>query len=94
MKEQLGPSSRFQYSKEEIKNFFTYDISDEYDIPFKSLAYGLIKELILHPFKTTFYIPIHFYTRLWKKPKSDALNVVWSTETTTKNLPISQRSEV
>lgn len=84
--DQIGPSSRFQYSKEEMSHYFNYDLSNEYKVPLKVLIYAAFKELISNPINFSLYILVYFYTRLKKQNKEKALRTIWRIDSSTKQV--------
>lgn len=85
IKDQIGPSSRFQYSKEEMSHYFTRDLSTEYKTPLRVLFLASLKELQHSPINFSLYILVYIYTRLKKQSKSKALRTLWNIDSSTKN---------
>lgn len=86
LKDQVGPSSRFQYQQEELKKFFTFDYSSEYNMP-KSLAFkALIDEIIKSPLGVLAYGYVFLYTRLKKQSMRTVVNPVWKVDISTKQI--------
>lgn len=85
IKEQIGPSSRFQYSKIEMSQYFNADLSLEYRIPRRVLLKALFNQFIKSPINLSLYLLIFLWTRLKKQPKKDALKTLWDIEISTKN---------
>ncbi|MBI1862501.1 hypothetical protein HYS00_00075, partial [Candidatus Microgenomates bacterium] len=46
LKDQVGPSSRFQYQKEELKKFFDFNYANEYRVPMTDAIQAVMKEII------------------------------------------------
>ena len=84
LKDQIGPSSRFQYSKNELKRYFDFDISPNYSLPKSVFLFAIFKELIRSPLNTIFYLAIFGYTRLKKQPPKVVANPVWAVDPSTK----------
>lgn len=86
LKDQVGPSSRFQYQQEELKKFFTFDYSSEYTMP-KSLAFkALVQEVLKSPFGVLAYGFVFLYTRLKKQSMKTVVNPVWKVDISTKQI--------
>ncbi len=86
IKDQIGPSSRFQYSKEEMSYYFTSDLSKEYKIPVKVLIVAAFKQFISSPVNFSLYFLIYIYTRLKKQSKEKALRTLWKIDSSTKQV--------
>lgn len=86
MKDQVGPSSRFQYQREELKKFFNYDFSGEYDLPKSILVKELLRELFTNPLGVIAYGYVFAYTRLKKQSKKKVVNPVWDVDASTKKI--------
>lgn len=84
IKDQIGPSSRFQYSKEEMEHYFTHDLSTEYKIPLNVLFAAALRELISNPVNFLLYVLVYIYTRIKKQPKQKALRTLWKIDESTK----------
>lgn len=84
IKDQIGPSSRFQYSKDEMEHYFTHDLSTEYKIPLNVLFAAAFKELINNPVNFLLYVLVYIYTRIKKQPKQKALRTLWKIDESTK----------
>lgn len=84
IKDQVGPSSRFQYSKEEMEHYFTHDLSTEYKIPLNILFIAAFKELINNPVNFLLYVLVYIYTRLKKQSRQKALRTLWKIDESTK----------
>ena len=85
LKDQMGPSSRYQYSEKELQKYFR-DAKKEYQIPQGILIKNYILEFITYPISTLFYMAIYCYTRLNRYSYSSAVNPVWKVDLTTKNV--------
>ncbi len=86
MKDQVGPSSRFQYQQEELKKFFQYDFSDEYALPQSILIKEILREFITNPLGVIAYGYVFAYTRLRKQSKKKVVNPVWDVDASTKKI--------
>ncbi len=86
LKDQIGPSSRFQFSKKELVNYFNFDIAKEYQIPFFAGLKAFFNEFVTNPLWTFLYIFLFITTRLKKQSPSTVSNPNWSVDATTKNL--------
>lgn len=86
LKDQLGPSSRFQYSQSELTGYFDTNISSEYEIPMAALLKASIFEFLCHPVNFVMYITIFFYSRLKKQPISMVTNPLWNIDISTKGI--------
>lgn len=86
MKDQIGPSSRFQYQREELKKFFLYDFSDEYALPKHILLKEIVREFISNPVGVLAYGYVFAYTRLKKQSKKKVVNPVWDVDSSTKKI--------
>jgi hypothetical protein len=86
LKDQVGPSSRFQYQNEELKKFFPFDYSKEYILPKAAVFKAAITELFTHPVGLLSYGFIFAYTRLKKQSKRVVGNPVWKVDVSTKQI--------
>lgn len=86
MKDQLGPSSRYQFSRDEMKRFFSFDVTSEYKIPITVLARAFIEELFAHPVQIVLYILVFIYTRLNRQSTVAVTNPIWNVEMSTKKV--------
>ncbi len=84
LRDQVRPSSRYQYSQDELGHYFTHDISSEYSILYTALIVGFVGEIITHPISTLTYIAVFCYTRLRKQSKSIVSNPIWEIDSSTK----------
>ncbi len=85
IKDQIGPSSRYQHSEEELSAIFG-DIKEYYKIPLYFLVASSIKELIRHPISMIGYVLIYTYTRIFKKKRKKIMTPMWDVDKTTKNV--------
>ncbi len=88
IKDQIGPSSRYQYSQQELKNYFKFEIKDEYKIPVLNILIGVTKEIMKNPLTTFAYFGVYIYTRIKKQPVSIASKTVWDVDESTKSVKI------
>lgn len=79
----LRKSSRFQYSQQEMSQYFG-DVTQYYQIPFKVKLRALIAEFLLDPFRTVAYLIIFFYSRFFRLPSQKVLNPIWEVDLSTK----------
>jgi cellulose synthase/poly-beta-1,6-N-acetylglucosamine synthase-like glycosyltransferase len=87
MKEHLRKSSRFQYSKLEMSQYFPdIDLEREYKIPIFIIAKSIAEEFIKSPVATIFYFLVYFYSRLLKLKPSYVLNAIWEVDLSTKKI--------
>lgn len=86
VRDQIGPSSRYQISEQDITPFFDFDISTDYKIPMVTAWRVVLSELFQRPIKTTLYLCIFIYTRLHRQPIEKTSQLLWDTEVSTKNI--------
>jgi len=86
MKEQLRKSGRFQYSKDEMRQFDFKNLDKEYDIPAGVMLRAGLEELVSHPFAFMVYLGIFANTRLKRIPAKDCLYAVWEVDPSTKKI--------
>ena len=84
--DQLKPSNRFQYSKQEMEKYFSTDLTSLYRIPVLAILKGFIKELVFDPIALIGYIFIFIYTRIFRIPAKKIMKTVWKIDTSTKNI--------
>ncbi len=84
IKDQIGPSSRFQYSKIEMSHYFNENLSSQYAIPLNVLIKAAFQEFLSNPVNFSVYILVHLYTRFKKQPKEKALRTLWRIDSSTK----------
>lgn len=84
IKDQLGPSSRYQYSKLELSAYFKKDLSNYYKIPKNILLVSALREFLGNPLNFSGYTLIYIYTRLRKFSKEKALRTIWTVDKSTK----------
>lgn len=86
LKDQIGPSSRYQYQKEEIKSYFDFDISREYKIPLIAVFKAVISEFTSHPLQASLYFVVFVYTRIRRQHPKVVSNPVWQVDLSTKKV--------
>ncbi|PIR69293.1 MAG: hypothetical protein COU47_04345 [Candidatus Niyogibacteria bacterium CG10_big_fil_rev_8_21_14_0_10_46_36] len=86
IKDQIGPSSRYQYSSTEMQKWFGVDIQSVYKIPFGAFVYGAFREYMRSPIRMTAYALVFVYTRIFRKKSKKVLTSMWSVDTSTKNI--------
>lgn len=86
IKDQIGPSSRYQYSFSEMKNYFRFQIKNEYKIPLTYSAESVLGEFFKNPSGTLYYLLIRLYTRLVRVPQKEVRNAVWQVDESTKQV--------
>ncbi len=84
LKDHIGPSSRFQYSQEELQNYFNFDIKPEYKLPFSAILRAVMAEFFRFPITFTGYLAILTYTRFFRQNKKIVSNTMWNIDTSTK----------
>ena len=78
LREQLGPSSRYQISKTELSRYFKNDISAEYRIPLYVGVRAVFAEFLRRPFRTLAYVGVFAYTRARRLPITKIANPFWN----------------
>lgn len=86
LKDEIGPSSRYQYSQQEMAKYFDYDLKKEYEIPRRVLMQSFFEELISHPIKTTFLVSVGLLLRIKRQKVSVVSNPVWKVDVSTKKI--------
>lgn len=86
LKDQIGPTSRYQYSKTEMQTYFDFDVTNEYRLPKYILVRSLVTEFLLHPRQAIHYIGIFLYTRLKKQSIKKTTNALWQIDLSTKHI--------
>ena len=84
IKDQIAPSSRYLYSKEEMKGYFNQNLDSEYRIPWKYIISAYIRELALRPLPSLYYFLIRLYTLIKRLPRKTVANPVWRVDVSTK----------
>lgn len=85
VKEHMHQSNRFQYSKEEMKNFFS-EIDIEYKIPLSIYLRVGITQFIKNPIFALLYAFMFVISRLKKLNRDQSLNPLWKTDASTKKI--------
>ena len=62
LQDQLGPSSRYQYSQEEMSAYFNRNLSEEYAMPRSIIVRAGLVELTGHPFAVFGYALVFLYS--------------------------------
>ncbi len=83
IKDQLGPSFRYQYSEQELSKYFG-DVKKEYEIPKNALIKAFLNVLTMNPVSTPFYVFVYIYTRVKKRSVAKVANTIWSVDSSTK----------
>ncbi len=83
--DQIGPSSRYQTSRDEMETLFHKNLKQEYSIPLGIIFHAVLSELFSHPFSVLSYFVIWLYTRIFKSKQSHHLTPLWSIDTSTKS---------
>ncbi len=86
LKDEIGPSSRYQYSQKEMAKYFDYDLKKEYEIPRRVLIQSFFEELISHPFTTTLLVGVVLLLRIKRQKVSVVSNPVWKVDLSTKKV--------
>lgn len=86
LKDQVGPSSRFQYQKEELKKFFNYNFANEYRVPPGDVINAILREMVTNPVGFFAYLYVFAYTRLKKQPTKTVANPNWAVDASTKKM--------
>src|SRR3989344_6773956 len=86
LKDQIGSSSRFQYSKTELSRYFNSNLENEYKIPLSAIVLAALQELISNPIRAVLYSFIFCYTRFKKLPIKIVSDPVWKVDVSTKRI--------
>lgn len=86
LKDEIGPSSRFQYSQIEMAKYFDYDLKKEYKIPRRVFMQSFLEELISHPFKTALLVGVILLLRIKRQKVSVVSDPVWKVDISTKRI--------
>lgn len=86
LKDQVGPSSRYQFQKEELQQYFKIDITSEYHVPLMAMIRAYFQVFLQAPIYTLLYILVFAYTRLIRQSKSIVSNPVWKVDPSTKQV--------
>lgn len=83
VKDQIGPSSRYQFSLTELTQYFKFDIKPEYAIPLLVITLATFYEVISHPISAVLYFFVFIYTRIKKQPFY-TISPIWKIDESTK----------
>ena len=83
--DQLKPTNRFQYSKQEMEKYFATDLRSSYRIPILAILKGIIMEIVFNPISLLGYIGVFIITRLFRISAKDVMKTEWKADTSTKN---------
>lgn len=86
LKDQYGPSNRYQYSQPEMEKYFNRDLTEIYKVPFHVLLKAVMEELFTHPIDFIEYIGVFVLTRVLRRPAKEVMKTVWDADTSTKNV--------
>jgi hypothetical protein len=86
LKDQIGPSTRYQHQREEMSRYFTNGLRVKYALPLCISIRAVLVELFLHPVGLVTYLVIFAYTRLASKSRANAPVAAWTVDATTKNV--------
>ncbi len=86
LKDEVGPSNRFQYSQKEMAKYFDYDLKKEYRIPRRVIIQSFFEEMISHPFKTALLVGVVLLLRIKRQKVSVVSNPVWEVDISTKRV--------
>lgn len=81
--DQIGPSSRYQFSSTELTQYFDFDIKPEYAIPIIAITLATLNESISHPLSALLYFFIFIFTRIKKQPYH-TISPIWKIDESTK----------
>lgn len=85
IKDQIGPSSRYQYSQIEVSRYFKEDLAPHFKIPLKLILRGMILEFLKDPIGFFSYVLVFAYTRIKKQTMQKALRTSWELDLSTKS---------
>lgn len=85
MKEHLRKSSRFQFSRDEMKKYFQ-KLDESYKLPKITVLRAMLEECFASPIKFICYLGIFGYTRILKMKPSYVLNAIWEVDLSTKKI--------
>ncbi len=86
--DQLRPTNRFQYSKQEMEKYFSSDLTSVYRIPIFAILYAFIIEMVSNPIALIGYIGIFIITRIFRLSAKEVMKTEWKADTSTKNTAI------
>lgn len=84
--DQIGPSSRYQFSKQELSSYFHFDIRREYEIPKHVIFHAVMEEFLDHPFQVIAYLFVFVYTRFRRQSEEIVINPIWQIDKSTKQI--------
>jgi hypothetical protein len=90
LKDQIGPSSRYQHSSKEMIAIFGDKTRAKYKLSKRALLGAATKEFIENPLQLVGYVFIYVYTRIMKRKASEAMTTLWAADTSTKNISVKQ----
>jgi hypothetical protein len=82
--EQLRPSSRFQFSYNEIAPLFLFDLKYYYRIPKLLILHAVFLEVLRFPVQVIIYCFVFVYTRSFRQKRSVVSNTLWQLDLSTK----------
>lgn len=86
LKEQLGPSKRYQYSKKELEKYFKHSLDDMYAVPSSVIFRAFLGEFVSHPITAKLYLGVFVITRLLQQSQKTVANTQWDVEQSTKKV--------
>lgn len=86
LRDQVGPSSRYQFQQAEMHRYFKLDLSTEYKLPKLLVFRKSIAEFSRHPLSIVAYAGVFVYTRLKKQAPKRVLDPVWDVDASTKKV--------
>lgn len=90
LSDQLNPTNRFQYSRQEMEKHFSTDLRSEYQMPIIAILKAFFMELTTDPLPLIAYISIFIYTRIFRIPAKKIMKTEWKADTSTKNIIINK----
>lgn len=84
LKDQIAPSSRYLYSKKEMRMYFKKDLNREYTIPQFLIIQAFIKVFLQRPVPTIYYLFIRIYTLIVRQSINTVANPMWKIDSSTK----------
>ncbi|MDP2647692.1 MAG: hypothetical protein Q8P35_00390 [Candidatus Yanofskybacteria bacterium] len=85
-RDQIGPSSRFQFQKDEIAEYLDMEDLRDYTIPTSALVSAVIAEGLVHPLALFWYVGIFIMTRLKRQKGKIVRDPVWEVDQSTKKV--------
>lgn len=86
LKDQIGPSSRFQYQREELSEIFSENLIKYYEIPLYVLLKVVIGELVRSPIGMISYLCVYLFSRICRQSVKVASNPNWNVDQSTKKM--------